>query len=40
VRRPVLRRIGLDRRVRQLWDVSERETGIALDVRAARDRLS
>jgi len=40
VRRPVLRRLGLDRRIRELWDVSERETGIVLDVRAARDRLA
>ncbi len=40
VRRPVLRRLGLDRRVRELWQVSERETGIALDVAGARDRLS
>jgi hypothetical protein len=39
VRRPVLRRIGLDKNVRELWQVSERETGIALDVAAARDRL-
>ena len=39
VRRPVLRR-GLDLRVRELWEMSERETGIALDVAAVRDRLT
>jgi NAD(P)-dependent dehydrogenase (short-subunit alcohol dehydrogenase family) len=33
VRRPVLRRIGMDRAVAKLWEVSERETGIAIDVR-------
>jgi NAD(P)-dependent dehydrogenase (short-subunit alcohol dehydrogenase family) len=32
VRKPVLRRIGMDRAVAKLWEVSERETGIALDV--------
>lgn len=32
VRRPVLRRIGLSRAIDTLWTVSERETGIALDV--------
>lgn len=33
VRKPVLRRIGMDRAVAKLWEVSERETGVALDVR-------
>ncbi|MEY9835679.1 oxidoreductase [Streptacidiphilus sp. EB103A] len=33
VRKPVLRRIGMDRAVAKLWEVSERETGIAIDVR-------
>ena len=33
VRRPVLSRFGLDRAVATLWEVSERETGIALSVR-------
>ncbi|MEO3844300.1 oxidoreductase [Streptomyces sp. CNZ287] len=33
VRKPVLRRIGRDRAVAKLWKVSERETGVALDVR-------
>ncbi len=34
VRRPILRRVGLERAIARLWDVSERETGIAIDVRA------
>jgi NAD(P)-dependent dehydrogenase (short-subunit alcohol dehydrogenase family) len=36
VRRPVLRRIGLERAIDTLWQVSERETRIALDVEAAQ----
>ncbi|WP_407341591.1 oxidoreductase [Pengzhenrongella phosphoraccumulans] len=36
VRRPVLRRIGLDKAIATLWEVSERETGLALDVDGAR----
>jgi hypothetical protein len=32
VRRPILRRWDLDRQIDVLWQVSERETGIALDV--------
>ena len=35
VRKPVLRRIGLDEAIATLWAVSERETGVAIDVRAA-----
>ncbi len=35
VRRPVLRRWDLDRRTAELWEVSERETGVVLDVDAA-----
>ena len=35
VRKPVLRHLGLDKAVNVLWAVSERETGIAIDVRAA-----
>jgi NAD(P)-dependent dehydrogenase (short-subunit alcohol dehydrogenase family) len=34
VRRPVLRRIGMDRSIEVLWDVSERETGEPFDVTA------
>jgi NAD(P)-dependent dehydrogenase (short-subunit alcohol dehydrogenase family) len=33
VRKPILRRIDLDRDIAKLWAVSERETGVALDVR-------
>ncbi len=36
VRKPVLRRVGLDRSIATLWAVSERETGLALDVPAAK----
>ncbi|UOY00421.1 oxidoreductase [Blastococcus sp. PRF04-17] len=32
VRRPILRRWDLQRRIDELWQVSERETGVALDV--------
>ena len=35
VRRPVLRRWDLGRRIDELWAVSERETGVVLDVRGA-----
>lgn len=35
VAKPILRVVGLDRSIRVLWAVSERETGIALDVAAA-----
>jgi len=35
VRKPVLRRLGLDNAIAALWEVSARETGIAIDVRAA-----
>ncbi len=38
VRRPVLRRFDLDRRIEELWAVSERETGLAVDVAAASGR--
>lgn len=33
VRRPIFRRLGLDAAIHRLWEVSERETGLALDVR-------
>jgi NAD(P)-dependent dehydrogenase (short-subunit alcohol dehydrogenase family) len=32
VGKPILRRFGMDRAVAKLWEVSERETGVALDV--------
>jgi NAD(P)-dependent dehydrogenase (short-subunit alcohol dehydrogenase family) len=35
VRRPVVRRLGMDKAIAALWEVSERETGIAIDLRAA-----
>ena len=35
VRRPVLRRPGMDKAIAALWQVSERETGIAINVTAA-----
>ena len=35
VRKPVVRRLGLDTAIAALWKVSERETGIAIDLRAA-----
>jgi NAD(P)-dependent dehydrogenase (short-subunit alcohol dehydrogenase family) len=35
VRRPILRRWDLQRRIDELWLVSERETGVVLDVAAA-----
>lgn len=36
VRRPVLRQIGLGSAIANLWRVSERETGVALDLRDQR----
>jgi NAD(P)-dependent dehydrogenase (short-subunit alcohol dehydrogenase family) len=38
VRRPILRRIGLSSSIATLWAVSEKETGITLDVAAALDQ--
>ena len=35
VRRPILRRVGLDRAIEVLWAVSEQETGETLDIAAA-----
>jgi hypothetical protein len=35
VRKPIVRRLGMDKAVAALWEVSERETGIAIDIRAA-----
>ena len=37
--RPILRRIGLARAIEILWKVSERETGVVLDVAAAKAAL-
>ena len=36
VRRPILRRAGMDGAIATLWQVSERETGVRLDVPPAR----
>jgi NAD(P)-dependent dehydrogenase (short-subunit alcohol dehydrogenase family) len=35
VRKPIVRTLGMDKAIAALWQVSERETGIAIDVRAA-----
>ncbi len=40
VRRPLVRRIGLEKAVDTLWQVSERETGVALDVVVAAEAAS
>ena len=34
VRKPIFRRLGMDTAINRLWEVSERETGLAIDVRA------
>ncbi len=39
VRKPVLRRVGLGKAIDTLWEVSERETGVALDVAAVAASL-
>ena len=36
VRKPVVRRLGMDKAIATLWSVSERATGVALDVSAAK----
>jgi NAD(P)-dependent dehydrogenase (short-subunit alcohol dehydrogenase family) len=35
VRRPIFRKLGMDTAIARLWEVSERETGLTLDVRGA-----
>jgi NAD(P)-dependent dehydrogenase (short-subunit alcohol dehydrogenase family) len=35
VRKPILRRLGMNKAIAALWEVSERETGVAIDLRAA-----
>jgi NAD(P)-dependent dehydrogenase (short-subunit alcohol dehydrogenase family) len=37
VRKPVLRRVGLDRAIARLWEVSERETGVGIRMGSWRD---
>ncbi len=39
VKRPVLRLYGMDEAIETLWTVSERETGVAIDVAAAKAAL-
>lgn len=39
VRRPILRRIGLTKAIERLWEVSERETKLTLDVGAAQQAV-
>lgn len=39
VKRPILRQVGLHSAIEKLWDVSERETGVALDVVGTLARL-
>jgi NAD(P)-dependent dehydrogenase (short-subunit alcohol dehydrogenase family) len=34
VRKPIMRRLGIDKAIATLWEVSERETGVAIDLRA------
>jgi NAD(P)-dependent dehydrogenase (short-subunit alcohol dehydrogenase family) len=38
VRLPILRRIGMDTAIARLWEVSERETGLTIDLRAMHAR--
>jgi hypothetical protein len=35
VRKPVMRRLGMDNAIAALWEVSARETGVAIDLTAA-----
>jgi NAD(P)-dependent dehydrogenase (short-subunit alcohol dehydrogenase family) len=34
VRKPIFRRLGMDSAIERLWEVSERETGLKIDVRS------
>ena len=34
VRKPIFRRLGMDKAIAKLWEVSERETGLTIDVHA------
>jgi NAD(P)-dependent dehydrogenase (short-subunit alcohol dehydrogenase family) len=36
VRRPILRRIGMERAIERLWEVSEQQTGLRIDPASAR----
>ena len=35
VRKPIFRRLGMSSAIAKLWEVSERETGVALDLTGA-----
>jgi len=35
VRKPIFRKLGMDKAIARLWEVSERDTGLALDVRTS-----
>jgi hypothetical protein len=37
VRKPIVRRLGMQRAINRLWEVSERETGVRLDVITPRE---
>jgi NAD(P)-dependent dehydrogenase (short-subunit alcohol dehydrogenase family) len=37
VRKPIVRRLGMQRAIDRLWEVSERETGVRLDVDSPRE---
>lgn len=39
VPRPILRKVGMQERIDELWELSERETGVALDVAAVARTL-
>ncbi len=38
VRKPILRRLGMNRAISRLWEVSERETGVAIEVAVGAQR--
>jgi NAD(P)-dependent dehydrogenase (short-subunit alcohol dehydrogenase family) len=40
VKRPILRKYGMDTAIDTLWEVSERETGVSLDIDASDGRAS
>jgi NAD(P)-dependent dehydrogenase (short-subunit alcohol dehydrogenase family) len=40
VRRPILRRVGMTRAIDRLWEVSERETGLRIEVRPGTPDLA
>jgi NAD(P)-dependent dehydrogenase (short-subunit alcohol dehydrogenase family) len=40
VRKPILRRLGMRRAIAKLWEVSERETGLKIELASAADQTS